>query len=144
MMPVQLKAWIGLLAAAAVLAVAHYNRGWPGFWLALGGIVFIVLLYVTRLLRVLRAVANRPQGMTSSAVMLHARLRPGMAVLAVVQLARAVGQPQGALGQRVETYRWSDPGGAWVDCQFANGRLQTWQLHRPPEPLPEVQPEHGQ
>ena len=30
-----------------------------------------------------------------------------------------------------ERYRWTDAGQSWVECEFQDGRLLRWQLHRP-------------
>ncbi|RRD42239.1 glycerate kinase [Comamonadaceae bacterium OH3737_COT-264] len=130
----RLKALLALIAAVLVMAVGYHNRGWAGFWMASGGVVFLALLYINRFLRVLRVASNAPKGLSSSAVMLNARLRRGMRLIDVVKLTRSLGQPQGALGGAVEVYLWTDPGGAWVECQFTHGALSQWQLHRPPEP----------
>lgn len=130
-MQATLKLLLWLSAAVALLMAGFVFRGWPGFMLALGAVVFFVLLHLSRVLRVLRAAASSPKGFVSSAVMLNSRLQAGMTLLQVVQHTRALGEPQGPLGQAEEVYRWQDPGGAWLDGRFRAGRLASWQLSRP-------------
>jgi hypothetical protein len=82
---------------------------------------------------VLRRAAARPIGHVDSAVMLHSRLRPGLKLLDVVGLCRSLGTLQSPKDEQPEVYRWTDPGDAWVDCEFAGGKLVRFELHRPPD-----------
>ncbi|KKW68604.1 hypothetical protein AAV94_04375 [Lampropedia cohaerens] len=136
-----LKAFALLATAAVLLVVGYANRGIGGLLLVLGAIVFLTLLYVMRITRTLRAAADTPKGCIGSAVMLNAQLREGRTMLQVIQQTRALGDLLHACGD-TETYRWRDPGGAWVDATFVAGRLKHWQLGRPeaasepPQPCP--------
>lgn len=121
-----------LLVLAAVGVMAYRAYGWGGIALATGGLVMWVLMHMSRMLVVLRRTTQRPVGTVASAVMLHARLARGMALLQVLALAQA-------LGQRVddadapadhETYQWTDESLATVRCSFANGKLVHWELQR--------------
>ena len=65
------------LAVAAVVA-GWFGYGWPGVLLAVSVVVFWLLLQFSRVLRVMRMAAGRPLGVIDNAVMLNAKLRPGM------------------------------------------------------------------
>lgn len=124
------------LGIAALLVLAWQSQGWAGIALVGGGLVMWGLLHVTRMLAVLRKAADRPKGWVDSAVMLNAKLRPGVNMLHVLALTRALGERLSADGVEPEVYRWSDGGASSVTCEFVNGRLTTWQLHRPEAPAP--------
>lgn len=122
------------LAGIALVAVAWQSAGWPGVALVLGGVVMWALLHFTRITQVLRRASERPIGWTDSAVMLNARLKPGLPLLNVVGLARALGEQLSPKDAQPEVYRWTDGGGSHVTCDFAGGKLVRWALHRPAEP----------
>ena len=61
-----------------VVAVAYRGYGWPGVALTATGIVMWMLLHFTRMMKVLQRASNRPVGYCDSAVMLNAKLRPGV------------------------------------------------------------------
>lgn len=119
------------LACVLLLAAASHFYGWAGVALALGALVMWLLLHFTRLLQVLRRAAQRPIGHVDSAVMLHAKLQPGMSLLHVVALTRALGELRSAPGGQPECYRWSDASQSQVNCEFRDGKLQQWTLVRP-------------
>ena len=119
--------------AAALLYWGHRQFGWPGVAAVSGGLLLWLLLHFTRLMSVMQRAARRPIGHVDSAVMLNARLQPGLPLLNVIGLARALGELQSAEGAQPEVYRWTDPGGARVEAEFAGGKLQRWRLERPPE-----------
>jgi len=73
------------LAIAAVVA-GYWSYGWPGLVLALTAIVFWLLLQFSRAMRVMRKAGNAPLGQVGSAVMLNAKLRPGMTMLEILPL----------------------------------------------------------
>ena len=127
--------WIPL-GIAALLVLAWQSQGWAGIALVGGGLVMWGLLHVTRMLAVLRKAADRPKGWVDSAVMLNARLRPGVNMLHVLALTRALGERLSAEGAQPEVYRWSDGGASSVTCEFVNGRLTAWQLQRPEATAP--------
>jgi len=128
------------VAGVLLIALAYNSYGWPGVALVAGGIVFWLLLHFTRLMTVLRRAAQRPIGHVGSAVMLNARLKPGLTLMHVVALTRALGAQQSPPGGQPELFRWTDPGGSWVDCEFAGGKLRRWTLVRPSEPPQPPQP----
>ena len=83
----------GLAAVAVVGGFVAY--GWQGLVLAISVVVFWLLLQFSRALRVMRGAAANPVGHTDNAVMLQARLRPGMRMLQVVTLTRSLGRKVG-------------------------------------------------
>jgi hypothetical protein len=124
------------IALGVLLVGAWRSFGWPGIALAAGAIVMWVLLHLSRTMWVLKRAADQPLGSVGSAVMLNARLKPGLPLLQVVGLARALGQPQSAEGAQPEVFAWRDPGDSVVTAEFAHGRLVRWKLDRPAEPAP--------
>ena len=123
-----------------VVAVAYRGFGWPGVALAVGGIVMWMLLHFTRMMKVLQRAANRPVGYCDSAVMLNAKLRPGVNLLHVMAMTRAVGEPLSQKDAQPEVFRWTDAGGSHVTCEFADGKLARWTLFRPPAAAEEPAP----
>ncbi|MGV3492237.1 MAG: glycerate kinase [Ramlibacter sp.] len=120
------------ILGVAVIAVAYRAWGWPGVALAAGGIVMWMLLHFTRMMKVLQRAADRPIGYCDSAVMLNAKLKPGMTLLHVVAMTRALGEQLSEKDVQPEVYRWSDAGASHVTCTFQGGKLQGWELVRPP------------
>lgn len=124
------------LAVAAVVA-GWFAWGWQGVALAVTVTVFWLLLQFSRALRVMRAAAARPVGSVGSAVMLNARLHPGMRLMDIIRhshsLGRALAPPPD------ERFDWTDEGGHRVEVLLRGGRLVEWQLHRagPSEPSPQ-------
>ena len=114
-----------------VVAAAYRGWGWPGVALALGGIVMWMLLHFTRMMRVLQRAANRPVGYCDSAVMLNAKLRPGVNLLHVMAMTRAIGEQVSPKEEQPEIYRWTDGSGSHVTCEFDRGKLAKWTLFRP-------------
>lgn len=117
-----------------LLWVGHRTYGWAGVAAVGGGVVMWLLLHFTRMMNVLRRAADRPIGHVSSAVMLHARLQPGMALMQVIAMTRSLGQLQSPADMQPEIYRWTDTNGTQVDCEFRHGKLVQWQLQRPAQP----------
>ena len=115
-----------------LVAAAWQLYGWGGVAIAAGGIVMWVLLHFTRLTHVLSRAAERPVGYVASAVMLNAKLKPGVNLLHVIAMTRALGERLSKEGEQPELYRWTDGGASSVTCEFANGRLAKWTLARPP------------
>mgnify|MGYP007084685107 FL=1 len=62
---------------------------------------------------------------------LHAKLRPGVPLLHVVAMTRALGQLESPKDTQPERYRWTDASGSSVLCVFMGGKLQSWELTRP-------------
>ena len=119
------------LGLSALVVVAWQAQGWAGVALVGGGLMMWGLLHVTRLMTVLKRAADRPKGYVDSAVMLNAKLRPGVNLLHVMALTRSLGELQSAEGASPEVFRWADSGGSEVTCTFEHGRLTQWSLKRP-------------
>ena len=117
----------GWALAVAAVAVGYAGYGWRGVLLAVSVIVFWLLLQFSRALRVMRLAAQAPVGQVPSAVMLHAKLQPGMPLMAVIRLTLSLGRK---VRDEPETFAWRDESGAEVEIEFAGGRCQVWRLTR--------------
>jgi hypothetical protein len=120
------------LGGIVLLGLAWKNYGWPGVAVVAGGIVMFLLLHFTRTMTVLKRAATRPIGYVASAVMLNAKLKPGVTLLHVVAMTRSLGELRSAPDTQPETYRWKDGGESHVDGVFVDGKLREWTLVRPP------------
>ena len=114
-----------------LLVISYQRWGIKGLAVSSSGLIMWGLLHITRLMTVLKRAADRPKGHVDSAVMLNARLRPGVNLLHVMALTRSLGEPLSAQGAEPEIYAWTDTGGSRVTCHFQAGRLASWELHRP-------------
>jgi hypothetical protein len=76
----------------------------------------------------MRLAAQAPVGQVPSAVMLHAKLHPGMPLMAVIKLTRSLGRK---VRDEPETFAWRDESGAEVEIEFDGGRCRSWRLARP-------------
>lgn len=123
-----------------VVAFAYQGFGWQGVAMAVGGIVMWMLLHFTRMMTVMQRAANRPIGYVDSAVMLNARLRPGVNLLHVVALTRSLGELVSPKETQPERYRWTDGSQSHVTCDFVDGKLVKWELLRPQTPPAEAPP----
>ena len=121
---------VGWGLAAVGVALAWVQYGLQGVLLAASVIVFWLLLQFSRALRVMKMAAQRPVGRVDSAVMLNARLRPGMTLMRVIPHTRSLGERIGE-GSDPERWRWADAGGAAVTLELRRGRLAAWALQRP-------------
>jgi len=121
-----------------LIAVAWRSWGWSGVALVAGGIVMWMLLHFTRMTQILKRASGRPIGYVGSAVMLNAKLRPGLTLLHVVGLTRALGEQLSPKEAQPEVFRWTDGSASHVTCEFTNGRLAKWQLVRPEAPADEA------
>jgi hypothetical protein len=119
------------LASVALVAAAYYFSGWRGVAVAGGALIMWLLLHFTRMMQVLKRAANRPIGFVGSAVMLNAKLRPGVTLLHVVAMTKALGELQSPKDVQPEFYRWTDGTLSHVTCEFQSGRLKKWVLVRP-------------
>ena len=119
------------VAAVAGVMAAYSSYGWPGVAIASGLLVMWLLLHFTRLMQVLKRAANRPIGYVGSAVMLNAKLRPGVSLMHVVAMTKALGALDSVKDAQPEVFRWTDETRSHVSCEFHNGKLRKWQLHRP-------------
>jgi hypothetical protein len=115
-----------------LVAAAWRAYGWGGVAIAATGVVMWVLLHFTRLTQVLKRTASQPIGYVGSAVMLNAKLKPGVNLLHVLALTRSIGERLSDEGAQPEIYRWTDGGGSSVTAEFKNGKLVKWTLVRPP------------
>ena len=114
-----------------LVLVGYASAGWPGVAAVVGGLVMWALLHFTRLMNVMKKAANRPMGYVGSAVMLNARLTPGVNLMHVMAMTQSLGERLSAENAQPEVYRWTDGTQSHVTCEFANGRLQKWTLERP-------------
>ncbi|HQQ71081.1 MAG TPA: glycerate kinase [Alicycliphilus sp.] len=115
-----------------VLVFAAYRAYGPqGILTVSGGLVMWGLLHYTRLMNVMQKARHRPIGYVGSAVMLNAKLKPGVNLMHVIAMTRALGEHLSAEGEQPEVYRWTDGTQSHVTCEFVNGRLARWELVRP-------------
>lgn len=127
-----------------LLALLLLFGGWQayglgGVALAAAGLLMVLLLHFTRLMHVLRKAANRPIGYVASAVMLNAKLKPGVNLVHVSAMTNSLGELRSERDAQPEIFRWTDNSQSYVDCEFAHGKLVRWSLTRPPltgEPSP--------
>ena len=122
--------WIGWALAIAALGVGWLSYGWQGLLFSGSFIVFWLLLQFNKAVRVMRSAGGAPIGYIDSAVMLNAKLKPGMRMMEVVMLTRSLGL---RVSESPEQYRWTDPGGSRVTLEMRGGRLAEWTLWRPPQ-----------
>lgn len=131
------------LVGIVVLVVAYRNWGLQGIALAGGGLVMWAMLHVTRMMQVMKKAAERPIGHVASAVMLNAKLKPGVNLLHIVAMTQALGLLRTPKDTQPEIFRWTDAGGSYVDCTLVDGKLTHWELTRPtpaPEAIAEAPP----
>lgn len=120
--------WIGGALALAALVLGGVLYGWKGVILALTGVVFWLLMQFTRLMRVMRMAGSSPVGHVDSAIMLNAKLKPGMKLVDVLPLTLSLGRKT---ADTPETYVWTDQGGISVEVVLEQGRVSRWTLQRP-------------
>ena len=123
-----------------LIAMAYRSYGWAGVALVIGGVVMWGLLHFTRMTQVLTRASKRPVGFVDSAVMLNARLKPGVPLLHVLALTRALGTLRSPKDTQPELFRWTDGTDSYVDCEFLNGKLVKWELVRPVQPDEPAEP----
>ena len=119
---------LGLLI---LLWAAYQNYQWMGVLAVSGGIMMWLLLHFNRTMQVLRRAADRPVGYVDSAVMLNAKLRPGVNLLHIVAMTRSIGDLVSPKDTQPELYRWTDNSQSHVTCELNNGKLVSWKLERP-------------
>lgn len=127
----QFQKFLVPLASVALVAGAFHFYGGPGVAVATGILVMWLLLHFTRMMQVLKRAADRPIGHVGSAVMLNAKLRPGVTLLHVVAMTKSLGELQSAKDAQPELYRWTDGTQSHVTCEFHGGKLKKWELVRP-------------
>ena len=122
---------IGWGLALAAVVVGWLSYGWQGLVLAVTVVVFWLLLQFSRAVRVLRIASANPVGFVANAVMLHAKLKPGMRLPQVLVLTRALGRKVAEdAAAASETWAWTDAGGDTVQLVLRHGRLVSWELQR--------------
>ncbi len=131
MQPMNFQKVLVPLFGLALLVMGYRSYGWSGVAIVSGGIVMFLLLHFTRTMQVLKRAAERPIGYVGSAVMLNAKLKPKMTLLHVIAMTRSLGELRSPRETQPEVYRWSDNSDSWVDAEFHEGRLRSWQLVRP-------------
>jgi len=124
------------LAVLSAVVLAYRHFGWPGVAMAAGGVVMWVLLHFTRMMQVLKRATNRPIGHVDSAVMLNAKLRPGVPLMHIIALTRSLGELLTPKDTQPERFRWRDASESSVTCELLGGKLVSWSLERPSEALP--------
>jgi hypothetical protein len=118
--------------ASVLLVMASFSLyGWPGVAVSVGALVMWLLLHFNRMMQVLKRAAGRPIGHVASAVMLNAKLKPGVTLMHVVAMTQALGQQTSAKDAQPECFRWTDGSESYVDCEFIGGKLTNWALTRP-------------
>ncbi len=122
-------AWLGWGLAVAAVAAGYVGYGWKGVLLAVTVAFFWLLLQFSQSLRVLRIASARPVGLVPNAVMLNARLSPGMRLPEVLKLTRSLGR---RVADEPETWAWADEAGDEVEVQLVAGRITTFELKRKP------------
>jgi len=122
------------IAGAAMVVIAWQAYGLAGAALAGGALVMYLLLHFNRMMHVLKKAADRPKGYVASAVMLNAKLKPGVNLLHVMAMTESLGELVSAEGAEPEVFRWTDGTQSHVTCEFAHGKLAKWTLYRPPAP----------
>jgi hypothetical protein len=127
----QIRKYLVPLGSVAMVVVAYRSYGWSGVAIAVGALVMWLLLHFTRMVQVLKRAADRPIGTVGSTVMLNAKLRPGMTLLHVVAMTRALGELQSPKDLQPEIYRWTDGSQSHVTAEFVGGKLKKWDLVRP-------------
>ena len=119
------------VAGIAVVVLAYRFYGWAGIAGAGAVIVMWVMLHFTRLMTILKRAASRPIGHVDSAVMLNAKLKPGMTLMHVIAMTRSLGALQSVKEEQPEIFRWTDGGESHVTATFAGGKLTQHALFRP-------------
>lgn len=120
---------LGWALAGLALVAGYAGWGWRGLVLALTVIVFWLLLQFNRAVRAMRNAAHAPIGSVPSAVMLHTKLKVGMALIEILPITGSLGKLQpgaGAAGE--EHYVWQDAGGRRLVAVLQDGRLRSWEL----------------
>lgn len=119
------------MGAVLLTAWAWQTSGWMGVFMVFTGGVMWVLMYFTRLVQIMKRASNRPIGFADSAVMLNAKLKPGMSLMHIVAMTRALGQLESPKETQPEIFSWRDGSQSVVRCTLVSGKLQSWTLDRP-------------
>jgi hypothetical protein len=117
--------WIGVGLALLALLLGGALLGWQGVIFAMTGIVFWLLLQMSRLMRVMKIAGAAPMGSVANAVMLNSKLHAGMKLVDLIRLTGSLGVKQAS-----ETFVWRDAGGDTVEVVLRKGKLAEWRLVR--------------
>jgi hypothetical protein len=117
--------WIGIVLALLALFLGGALLGVYGVIFAVTGIVFWLLLQMSRLMRIMRVAGAAPMGSVANAVMLSSKLHAGMKLVDLIKLTGSLGVKQGE-----ETFVWRDAGGDAVEVVLRKGKLAEWRLVR--------------
>ncbi|MEX1167409.1 MAG: glycerate kinase [Hydrogenophaga sp.] len=127
-MPPLLQRWLFPALAAALAYAAWRSYGWPGLILAVLMLSFWLMLHFTKLMRLLRTVADRPMGRVSDANALAQRLKQGMPLVDVMRMTLSIGLLRSSPNTDPEVRSWSDEAGRTAVCTFEHGRLVSFRL----------------
>ncbi|WP_343623576.1 hypothetical protein [Roseateles puraquae] len=117
--------WIGIGLALLALFLGGALLGVYGVIFAVTGIVFWLLLQMSRLMRLMRVAGAAPMGSVTNAVMLSSKLHAGMKLVDLIKLTGSLGVKAGE-----ETFVWRDAGGDAVEVVLRKGKLAEWRLVR--------------
>lgn len=117
--------WMGVGLALAALVLGGVLLGWQGVIFATTGIIFWLLLQISRLMRVMKQAGAAPLGSVGNAVMLNSKLHAGMKLVDLISLAGSLGKKQAQ-----DCYVWRDAGGDAVEVVLKKGKLAEWRLTR--------------
>lgn len=119
--------WVGIGLAVAALFAGGLLLGWQGVIFATTGIVFWLLLQMSRLMRVMKQAGAAPIGSVANAVMFHAKLHAGLKLVDLLALAGSLGRKLDGEGK---CYAWADAQGDRVELRLEKGKLVEWRLER--------------
>ena len=117
--------WIGAGLALLALILGGALLGWQGAIFAMTGIVFWLLLQMSRLMRLMKVAGAAPIGSVGNSVMLASKLHAGMKLVDLITLTGSLGAKQAP-----ETFIWRDAGGDTVEVKLVKGKLVEWRLVR--------------
>lgn len=120
-----MNAWVGLALALGALVAGGALMGWQGIVFATTGIIFWLLLQMSRLMRLMKAAGSAPMGSVANAVMLNSRLHAGMKLAELIGLTGSLG-----IKTAPDTFVWRDAAGDAVEVVLVKGRLVEWRLTR--------------
>lgn len=127
--------WIGWTLALLALFASWQAYGINGIALGVTLIVFWLVLQFNRTIRVMKNAAASPIGHVPSAVMLNAKLKPGMTMLQIVTMTKSLGRKASADGETPERWAWGDAGESTVTVVMdGGGRVASWSLQRTEAP----------
>jgi len=117
--------WLGAGLALLALILGGALLGWQGVIFAMTGVVFWLLLQMSRLMRVMKVAGAAPMGSVGNAVMLASKLHAGMKLVDLITLAGSLG-----VKQAPEIFLWRDARGDAVEVKLVKGKLVEWRLLR--------------